>query len=550
MVTFISRLRHCSRVGPLLLGVDLGTTSAKAALFEVESGRIVAYASREYPTYYPKPGWAEQDARDWWETIRLVIREVLSKARVDPSSILGVGVSSHREAVALVDKAGRVLDRVIIWMDKRSTPQAEWVRENLDVNELYRRTGLIVDPTFTATKLMWLRENRPEILKRARWALQPKDYIVYKLTGRAITDYSVASRTMLFDIRTLEWADDLFEDMGLAEYRSLFPDPVYSDEVVGEVTGDAAQETGLAPGTPVVAGGGDRGCEVLGAGVLDSRRVEESTGTGSTTATTVDEPLVDPLMRVVTTVHVIRGKWSVEAGMATGGAILRWFRDQFAQGEAMLAKLSRRRAYEFLDMEAEYIPPGSNGLIVLPFFAGARAPRWNPKAKGVIFGLTVYHTRAHIFRALMEGVAYEIRKILEVLEELGVRCEELRLLGGGGKTPTWARIKADITGRRVAILEFLDAALVGDAILAGVGVRVLKDYGEGVRRFVRVRQVIWPDPARRRVYDSYYKLYERLASILEQFYEEIDKLVEQPVREVPWDINRLIHLLFKLEECN
>jgi len=535
-------------VRSLLLGVDLGTTSAKAALFEPETGRVVAYASREYPTYYPRPGWAEQDARDWWQAICLVIREALSQAKVDPTSILGVGVSSHREAVALVDEEGRVLDRVIIWMDKRSAPQAEWIKENLDIKELYRRTGLIVDPTFTATKLMWLKENKPEVLRRAKWALQPKDYIVYRLTGKPTTDYSVASRTMLFDIRALEWADDLFEDMGLAEYRSLFPDPSYSDEVVGEVTEEAARETGLTPGIPVVAGGGDRGCEVLGAGVIDSRRVEESTGTGSTTATTIDKPIADPLMRVVTTVHVIRGKWSIEAGMATGGAILRWFRDQFAQGEAVLAKLSRRRAYEFLDMEAEYIPPGSNGLIVLPFFAGARAPRWNPRAKGVILGLTVYHTRAHVFRALMEGVAYEIRKILEVLEELGIKCEELRLLGGGGKTPTWARIKADITGRRVVMLEFLDAALVGDAILAGVGVKALRDYKEGIEKFVRVKRVIEPDPMRQRIYDSYYRLYERLARTLEQFYEELDRLVEQPVKEVPWDISKLIHLLLKLEE--
>ncbi|RLE70761.1 MAG: xylulokinase [Thermoprotei archaeon] len=531
-----------------LLGIDLGTTTAKASIFDLEAGRPLSLASREYPTYYPRPGWAEQDAYDWWRVTVSVVREALRRAGVNPRAIEGVCVSSHRESIALVDREGRPLDRVIIWMDRRSAPQAEWIRNNLDVREIYWRTGLVVDPTFTATKLMWIKENNPQVLRKARWALQPKDYIVYRLTGHPVTDVSIASRTMLFDIKRLEWADDLFEDFGLAEYRDLFPEPRFSDEVVGEVSEEAARQTGLAPGIPVVAGGGDRGCEVLGAGVLGPDRVEESTGTGSTTATTIDEPLLDPEMRIVVTVHVIRGKWSVEAGMSTAGAILRWFRDNFAQGENILAYLTRRRAYEYMDMEAEYIPPGSNGLIVLPFFAGARAPRWNPKARGLVFGLTVYHTRAHVFRALMEGVAYEIRKILDVLEELGLRSEEIRLLGGGGKTPTWARIKADVTHRRVALLEFLDAVLVGDAILAGVGVKAFKDYEEGVERLVRIRRVIEPDPHFTRIYDMYYELYEQLVSTMTPFYEKLEGLIEQPVREVPWDIDRLIHLLFKLEE--
>jgi len=531
----------------LLLGIDLGTTTAKAALFDEENGRIVAVAGREYPTYHPRPGWAEQDVNDWWWAVTSVVKEVVAKSRVGPHEINGISVSSHREAVALLDREGHVLGRVIIWMDRRSLPQARWIEENFDVKELYRRTGLIVDPTFTATKLLWLKENSPEQLSKARWALQPKDYIVYKLTGKPTTDHSVASRTLLFDIVKLEWAHDLFEDFGLADYVSIFPEPSYSDEIVGEVTEEAAREAGLAPGIPVVGGGGDRGCEVLGSGVLGPDRVEESTGTGSTTATTVNSPITDPKMRVVVTVHVIRGKWSIEAGMATAGAILRWFRDQFAAGENLLAQMTRRRAYEYLDMEAEYVPPGSNGLIVVPFFAGARSPRWNPVAKGAIFGLTVFHTRAHVFRALMEGIAYEIRKILEVLRELGVKSEEIRVLGGGGKTPSWARIKADVTGRRVALLEFLDAALIGDAILAGVGSGVLSSYEEGVKKFVRIKKVVEPDPRYVEMYNKYYAIYEKLISALEPLYEEIDKLAEQPRRKVPWDIEKLIHLLYKLE---
>lgn len=532
----------------MLLGIDLGTSTCKAALFDEDKGEILALASREYPTYYPKPGWAEQDVHDWWFTVTATVKEVLHKAKVKPEDIEAIGVSSHREAVALIDEKGNPLDRVIIWLDRRSIPQAEWIRQNFDVKEIYHKTGLIVDPTFTATKLLWLKEHKPSVLEKAKWALQPKDYIVFKLTGVATTDYSIASRTMLFDISKRKWADELFEEFKLENCRRLFPEPQPSHKVVGELTSEAASELGLKKGIPVVAGGGDRSCEVLGAGVLDSSRVEESTGTGSTTATTIDKLVFDGKMRIVLTCHVIEGKWSIEAGMSTAGAILRWFRDQFAHGENFLAQLTRRRAYEYLDMEAEYVPPGSNGLIVIPFFSGARAPRWIPKARGIIFGLTVFHTRAHVFRALMEGVAYEIRKILEVLEELNIKVKEIRLLGGGGKTPTWARIKANVTGRKVALLQFLDAALIGDAILAGLGVKVLSSYEDGVKLFVKIREEYEPDPKIVKIYDEYYKLYEELISKILPLYEKLDKISEQPLKIPAWDIDKLIHLLLKLEK--
>lgn len=529
-----------------LLGIDLGTTTAKAGIFSLD-GKTFFTVGREYPTYYPRPGWVEQDPRDWWEYTREVIREVLHKSGIDPGQVAGISVSSHRESIALLDKEGKPLGRVPIWMDKRSIKQAEWIGKEIGVKTIYEITGLRVDPTFTATKLLWYLENKPEILRRAHVALQPKDYIVYRLTGKAVTDVTVASRTLLFDIRRLEWSQELFEMMKIPDLVRLFPEAKYSDEIVGYVTERAASETGLKPGTPVVAGAGDRPCEVLGSGVVDSSSVEESTGTGSTTATTLDRPLLDKEMRVVISGSAIRGRWTLEAGMATAGAVLRWFRDQFAEGENLLARLTKRRAYEYLDMEAEYVPPGSNGLIVIPFFAGSRAPRWNPYARGIVFGLTVYHSRAHVFRAMMEGIAYEIRKILEILEELGVRVRELKVLGGGGKTPTWARIKADVTGRRVVIPEVLDAALIGDAILAGIGSERLKGPEEGVRRFFKVRTVIDPDPESRKVYDAYYELYERLVSSFEEYFDRLSKLPSIRIKEVSWDIDKLIHLLFRLE---
>ncbi len=532
--------------GEFILAIDIGTTTVKSAVFNVE-GRILALEGQEYPTYYPRPGWAEQDPEDWWNTTVQVVRSVLRKSRIEPSRVLGICVSSQRETMAFLDSEGRSLGRVPIWMDRRSTPQAERIKEKFGLQEVYRKTGLIVDATFTATKLLWFKENQPEFLKRAKVGLQPKDYVVFKLTGRAVTDHSVASRTMLFNINTRSWDYELISEFGLEEYIGILPESLPSWEIAGEVTREASSFTGLKAGTPVLAGTGDRTAEILGAGILSSKRVEESTGTGSTTATLLSEPLLDPKMRFSVGVGPIPNTWALEAGMSTAGAILRWFRDQLAESVNLLASSTRRRAYEYLDMEAEYIPPGSNGLIVLPFFSGARSPRWNPYARGVIFGLTVFHTRAHIFRAMMEGVAYEVRKILEVIGEVGIRPSELVLMGGGAKSPTWARIKANVTGMEVVLPELLDAALGGDAILVAVSSGAVSGYSEAVKVFFRERARIKPEKELVEVYNRYYSLYERLVETLNEYFKEVSQISEVPATTPAWDAERLVHLLFKLE---
>jgi len=529
-----------------ILAVDVGTTTVKSALFHV-TGKLLALEGQEYPTYFPRPGWAEQDPDDWWNTAVQVVRGVLKRSRVDPGSILGVCVSSQRETMAFLDENGRSLGRVPIWMDRRSAPQAEKIKERINPEEIYRKTGLVVDATFTATKLLWFKENQPELLKRAKVGLQPKDYIIYRLTGVTVTDHTVASRTMLFNIHSQRWDDELIRDLGLDEYADLLPESLPSWEVAGEVTPEAASLTGLRAGTPVLAGTGDRTAEILGAGILDPSRVEESTGTGSTTATLLREPRLDPKMRFSVGVGPIPGTWALEAGMSTAGAILRWFRDNLAEGVNLLASSTKRRAYEYLDMEAEYVPPGSNGLIVLPFFSGARSPRWNPHARGVIFGLTVFHTRAHIFRAMMEGVAYELRKILEVLRELEIKPSELVLMGGGAKSPTWARIKSNVTGLEVVLPELLDAALGGDAMLVAVASGAVGGYGEAAKLFFKERVRIKPDAGAVEIYNRYYILYERLAEALNDYFKEVSQLAEVPVVTPPWDIEKLVHLLLKLE---
>jgi len=520
-----------------LLGIDVGTTGCKTMLFDLE-GRVIAFADQEYPTYYPQVSWAEQEPKDWWEAVKATVRCCLAKA--EPGEILGIGVSSHREAVVPLSENGEVLARSIIWMDKRSLPQTEWIRRNFNEDEIYRRTGLRVDPTFTATKLLWLKEHQPELLERTSVLLQPKDYIVYRLTGGWITDQSIASRTLLYNIRERRWDERLFEMFGLR--RELFPEALPSDEVVGRVTEEAAAETGLAAGTPVVAGGGDRTCEALGAGAINPSILEESTGSATTMATTLDEPFFDPQMRIACGCHVIPGKWCLEAGIGVTGAVFRWCRDKIFLLEKETAIPMRRRAYELMDMQSEYIPPGSGGLLVIPHFMGSKAPKWNPKARGVILGLTLLHSRVHIAKAVMEGVAYEIRFLLETLEELGIKPEEIRLQGGASKSPVWSQIKADVWGRPVTMLEVTDGACLGDAILAGVGVGAFANYNEAVSGMVRVRRVIEPDDQAHHIYDRLYEIYCEVASSLDPYFAKLQEVtLTEKIKELAWE--RKMHLL-------
>jgi len=519
-----------------LLGIDAGTTGCKAMVFDLDGHAVTG--SQEYPTYYPQPTWAEHEPEDWWKALVASVRQCLAK--VDAAQIAAISVSSHREAVVPIGRDGQVLGRSIIWMDKRSIPQAEWIRQTFGDAAVYRKAGVRPDPTFTATKLLWLKEHQPDLLARTAVFLQPKDFLVWRLTGEQTTDYSVASRTLLFNVSERRWDEELFRWFGLDQ--SWFPRLVRSEEIVGQVTAQAAAETGLRPGTPVVGGGGDRPCEALGAGAIEPDIIEESTGSATTAAMTLDRPFIDLASKLSCGCHVIPGQWCLEAGTGVSGAVLRWCRDELALLEKETAVPMHRRAYELMDMQAELLPPGSNGLLVVPHFMGSKAPHWNPQARGTIFGLTLLHGRQHIAKAIMEGVAYELRYLFEVLAAAGVQPQEIRLQGGASKSPTWSQIKADVWGRRVTMLEFTDGACLGDAILAGLGIGVFQDYREGVERLVHVKRTLDPDPAAHAVYDRLYAVYRDVATTLDPHFARLQEVtLTERLKETPWE--EKVHLL-------
>ncbi|MBI3962687.1 MAG: xylulokinase, partial [Deinococcus sp.] len=422
-----------------ILSIDLGTSACKAVLFDL-AGQALAVASAEYPTYYPQPLWAEQAPEDWWSSALTAARQCL--ARQPAVKVIAIGLSSQRETIAPLDAAGGVLARAISWMDKRSNPQAEQLAQEFGQDEVRRRTGMRCESTFTATKLLWLKQHQPELLWQSALLLQPRDFLYLRLTGMAVTDYTLASRTMLLDAVRQTWCEDLMAFVGVKPDQ--FPPLHYSDEAPGGLCGEAAAQLDLLGGTPVAVGAGDRACENLGAGGRLGRLVE-STGT----TTSLHTPLAtypQPDQRVPCSVHALRGHWLLETGLAASGSILRWYRDLVGAGD-----------YQSLDQLASQVPPGARGVILLPFLMGAKSAHPNPQARGVLAGLTLGTDRGVLARAVMEGVAMEIHAVLQVFATLGVEPAEIISVGGGSK-PLWNAIKANITGRRVVRPAQADAA--------------------------------------------------------------------------------------------
>ncbi|MEM1714568.1 MAG: xylulokinase [Thermofilaceae archaeon] len=496
---------------PLVAGIDIGTGGCKVVVFDL-AGRQVASAFREYSVYHPRVGWAEQDPNDWWRAAVEALREVTRI--VGSESIEAVGLSSQREAFAPLDKEGRVLYNAIIWLDSRASKQEEWVRERVGSQRVLEITGLPVDQMFSAVKLLWLMEEAEQLFRRIDRILFAKDFIAYKLTGEACTDFSMASRTMLLDIRKLKWSLELCEELGIP--AEILPPLKGSWEVVGEVTSEAAEVTGLKRGTPIVSGGGDRPCEALGAGVVDEGEVNIGTGTGTCFEAPLVEPRPDKKMRIDTCVHVVPNRWEYEIVVNATGESLRWFRDQFGGLEVEEARRRQVSAYDVLLEEAGKVPPGSEGLFYYPYLWGAKAPFFNPRAKGVFIGFTHAHTRGYFVRAILEGVAFQYKGVLDLLEELGVHVKRLTMTGGEARGELWNRIKASVVGVSLLLPHVSDAAGLGAAILAAVGCGHYGDVRRAIASMVHIERAVDPDPEMQRIYAELYPRYLKTYRCLEQ----------------------------------
>ena len=478
-----------------LLGIDIGTSACKVAVFD-EDGKVLAQANRPYRVYYPQIGWAEQNAEEWWEAVCGAVREVLSEDGVNAEQIKGIGVDGQSWSAIPVDINGNVLHNTPIWMDTRARHICERVRKEIGADEIFRVAGNDFLPSYVTPKLLWFKEERPEIFCKAHKFLQSNSYLVMKLTGEMSQEHSQCYGIHFFHMEKLAYDTTLAEKMGLSP--DLMPKLYGCDEIVGSVTKEAAEKTGLKAGTPVVAGGLDAACGALGAGVYRSGETQEQGGQAGGMSICTDKALAHKALILGT--HVVPGLWLLQGGTVGGGGALKWFRQELGGG----------LSFDELTEEAARVAPGSDGVIFLPYMAGERSPIWNPDAKGVFYGLSYDKTKGHMIRAVLEGVAFSLEHNLRTAAQTGVSVDTLNAMGGASNSVLWTQIKADVTGKTIRVPSSDTATTLGAALLAGVGCGIYGSYDEAVSRTIRITRVQEPDPDNREIYDRAMELYLRL----------------------------------------
>ncbi|HEX8351491.1 MAG TPA: xylulokinase, partial [Pyrinomonadaceae bacterium] len=445
-----------------LLGIDVGTGGSRALVIDGRGGVVASATVEHAPFASPRTGWAEQDARDWWRASAAAVRALLDAGGVRAEEIACVGLTGQMHGAVLLDEGDEPLRPSIIWCDVRTHAQCRALTETVGRERMIRLVSNPALEGFTLPKLLWVRQHEPELWERVRAVLLPKDYVRLRLTGDKATDVADASGTLLFDVVSRRWSDEM---LGLAGVdRGLLPRAYESAEVAGRVSAAGAEATGLRAGTPVVAGTGDQAAGAVGMGLVRPGAVSATIGTSGVVFAATGRPALDPGGRVHTFCHAVPEGWHVMGVTQGAGLSLRWFREQFGAGPD-----DGRDPYERLAEEASAAPPGSDGLLWTPYLMGERTPHLDPHARAALVGLTSSHTRAHVVRAILEGVAFSLRDTLTVFAQMNVPVETIRLGGGGARSALWRQIQADVYGREVELVEADEGAAYGAALLAGVG---------------------------------------------------------------------------------
>jgi xylulokinase len=505
-----------------LLGLDIGISGCKAVAFS-PSGDLLAQAHREYPLYQPKPGWMELDPREVWDAVKAVIRQVTSAISADP--VRALGISTHGESVVPLDAAGRPLCRFITAIDTRATEEARWWEQRFGRERLFAVTGMPLHPMYTINKLMWLRRHEPEVFASAQRFVCMADFIFTRLGLSPVMDYSLAGRTMAFDVSRLTWSEEILSMAGLDPGRLSRTVP--AGTALGEVGTAVADELGLAAGAAgkhtacvAVTGGHDQPSGALGCGAVAQGIVMDSTGTVECVAAASPKlVLSDNLLRnnLPIASHTAPGMYLVLGWVATAGALLRWFRDNFAGAELAEAARTGRSVYDLILAQA---PAGPSPVLVLPHFVGSGTPALDPASKGAILGLDLTTTRGQIVKGILDSVTYETKLNLDAMEEAGIAVRELRAFGGGARSALWLQTKADILGKPVVAMDVTEAPCLGVAILAGAATGVFPTVEAGVAQMVRRGRVYEPDPA-------LHAQYAKRATLFAQVYPALVELNHQ-----------------------
>ncbi len=501
-----------------LVGIDVGTTGVKTLLISPE-GQVVESATVEYPMYTPRPLWAEQDPQDWWRATAESVSRVLSGAGVDSTEIAGVGLTGQMHGMVMLDASGEVLRPCIMWNDQRTASQCQWI---MDTVGRERFLALTLNPAlagFTAPKIIWTRENEPDVYARCAKVLLPKDYIRYRLTGEYVTEVSDASGTVLLNVAKRTWSREILDALDIP--FDWMPRCVESPVVTGQVTLAAAEATGLPAGLPVIGGGGDQAAGGVGNGVVEPGLVSATLGTSGVLFAHATQPSGDPQGRLHTFCHAVPGAWHMMGVTLAAGGSFRWFRDTLGHDEKTVGTLSSVDPYEILTKEAEGAPAGCEGLIYLPYLSGERTPYPDPNARGTFFGLTLRHDKRHLVRAILEGVAYSLRDSLEIFRQLGVPIRQVRASGGGARSLVWRQILADVFGTELVTINVSDGAPFGAALLAGVGTGIYDNVPQACQATIRVESRIDPIASNQHIYDECYQIYHSLYPALKPAFDRV-----------------------------
>ena len=501
------------------LGIDVGTGGSRALLVRADGAVVRGVTAAHEDILMHQPLWAEQRPQDWWKASSQAVRQLLAETEVHREDLAGVGLSGQMHGLTLLDAADQVVRPALIWCDQRSQEQVDWINAKAGKDMVLEQTANPVLTGFTAPKLLWVRDHDPASYERVRRMLLPKDYIRFCLTGEYASEVSDASGTALFDVIGRRWAMPLIDKLGID--AAILPEVVESPQLTGRISMSAAQETGLRAGTPVVGGGGDQAASAVGNGIVESGLVSCTVGTSGVVFSHLDEAAYDPEGRVHTFCHAVPGKWHVMGVTQGAGLSLQWFRNQLATGLADQAAQKGVEIYDLLTDEAAAVPAGAEGLYWLPYLMGERTPHLDAYARGGWVGLTAKHTRGHLVRAILEGVAYSLNDCLGIVESLGASVEAVRASGGGAKSPLWRSILAGVFSKPIATLQTQEGSAYGAALLAMVGTGAFGSVAEACSSAIVEQRRDQPDPDLTAAYGRSYGMFRELYPALRDFFPKI-----------------------------
>ena len=496
----------------LLLGIDISTTGAKALLINLD-GRVITSATTALNLSTPHPLWSEQDPDDWWIGIKLSIRKALAQANAKGDDISAIGMTGQMHGLVMLDSNGKVLRPAILWNDQRTGEQCDEIRARVGREQLIAISGNDALTGFTAPKMLWVRENEPQVYKKVKHILLPKDYIRYKLTGEYAVDRAGGSGTILFDLAKRTWSEKILKALEIP--NAWLPPTFEGPEVSGTINKTAGDETSLSEGIPVVGGGGDQAAQAVGVGAVQPGIIALTLGTSGVVFATTESPLVEPEGRLHAFCHAVPERWHFMGVMLSAAGSLQWYRDTLAPDTS----------FNDLVAEANSVSPGSEGLLFLPYLTGERTPHPDPEARGAWVGLTVRHTRAHLTRAVLEGVAFGIKDSFTLIQSAGLgEITQVRISGGGAKSQLWQQIMADVLGSELVTVNTAEGAAFGAALLAGVGVGAYNSVHEACDATIQITGKTSPDNRISQIYKDYYIRYQALYPLLETEFKEIAKV--------------------------